>query len=210
MTKNLSFILALVLILSIALCCAGCGDKKATTETGSSVVSSTVSTDSTSSNASEDPTPKKLNPKENFDFGAYEVFRPESLADDGVGVKYIYVSFWTEPDAQVVVSYKNYLTKKQYDNWCGFEVDEDTLPSGDEVIEIDGVTYYREQSFGQDEFIYEITDTEIILNNYETEEIIAKFSLYEDNTLVLDYSKNWGGKVGDVFKKFVPKTTDEY
>lgn len=207
--KHLSFVLVLVLVLSVALCFVGCGEKAADSTNNSSIVD-TYSTDLVSSTVSEDPTPKKLNPKEKFNFGAYEIFRPESLADDGVGVKYIYVSFFKEPDAQVVVSYNNYLTKKQYDNWCGFEVDEDSLPSGDEVIEIDGVTYYREQSFGQDEFIYEITDAEIILKNYETEEVIAKFSLYEDNTLVLDYSKNWSGKVGDVFKKFVPKTTDEY
>lgn len=207
--KHLSFVLVLVLVLSVAFCFVGCGEKAADNTNNSSIVD-TSSTDLVSSTVSEDPTPKKLNPKEKFDFGAYEIFRPESLADDGVGVKYIYVSFWTEPDTQAIVTYHNYLTKKQYDNWCGFEVDEDSLPSGDEVIEIDGVTYYREQSFGQDEFIYEITDAEIILKNYETEEVIAKFSLYEDNTLVLDYSKNWSGKVGDVFKKFVPKTTDEY
>lgn len=207
--KHLSFVLILVLVLSVALCFVGCGEKATDNTNGSSVVD-TSSTDSTSSTVSEDPTPKKLNPKEKFDFGAYEIFRPESLADDGVGVKYIYVSFWAEPDTQAIVTYHNYLTKKQYDNWCGFEVDEDSLPGEEDIIKIDGVTYYREQSFGQDEFIYEITDTEIILKNYETEEVIAKFSLYEDNTLVLDYSKNWSGKVGDVFKKFVPKTTDEY
>ncbi len=211
--KHLSFVLTLILVLSVAFCFVGCGDKGAdnTDTNSSSVVSDTVSTDLTSSTVSEDPAPKKLNPKEKFEYGAYEVFRPESLADDGVGVKYIYISFWNEPDAQVIVTYNNYLTKKQYDNWCGFEVDEDSLPSGDEVIEIDGVTYYREQSFGQDEFLYEITDTEIILKDYDSKDVVAKFSLYEDNTLVLDYSKDWDGKVGDVFKKYEKKaSTDEY
>lgn len=207
--KHLSFVLVLVLVLSVAFCFVGCGEKAADNTNNSSIVD-TSSTDLVSNTVSEDPTPKKLNPKEKFDFGAYEIFRPESLADDGVGVKYIYVSFFKEPDAQVVVSYNNYLTKKQYDNWCGFEVDEDSLPGEEDIIKIDGVTYYREQSFGHDEFIYDFTDSEIILKNYETEEVVAKFSLYEDNTLVLDYSKNWSGKVGDVFKKFVPKTSDEY
>lgn len=207
--KHLSFVLVLVLVLSVAFCFVGCGEKSADNTNGSSIVD-TSSTDLVSSTVSEEPAPKKLNPKENFQYDAYEVFRPESLADDGVGVKYICVSFWAEPDTQAIVTYHNYLTKKQYDNWCGFEVDEDSLPGEEDIIKIDGVTYYREQSFGQDEFIYEITDTEIILKNYETKEVIAKFSLYEDDSLVLDYSNNWGGKVGDVFKKFVPKTSDEY
>ena len=208
--KHLSLFLVLTLILSVALCCAGCSEKKPETETVSSVASGAVSTDLVSSTVSEDPAPKKLNPKEKINFGAYEVFRPESLVDDGVGVKYICVSFCAELNTLAIVTYHNYLTKKQYDNWCGFEVDEDSLPGEEDIIKIDGVTYYREQSFGQDAFIYEITDTEIILKDYDSEEVVAKFSLYEDNTLVLDYSKDWDGKVGDVFKKFVPKATDEY
>ena len=208
--KHLSLFLVLTLILSVALCCAGCSEKKPETETVSSVASGTVSTDLVSSTVSEDPAPKKLNPKENFNIGSYEIYRLNSLSVEDVGVKYICISFFEESSTQAIITYNNYLTKKQYDNWCGFEVDEDSLPSGDEVIEIDGVTYYREQSFGQDEFLYEITDTEIILKDFDSEEAVAKFSLYEDNTLVLNYSKNWGGKVGDVFKKFVPKTSDEY
>ena len=209
--KHLSFVLVLVLVLSVAFCFVGCGEKAVdNSNTNVSSVIDTSSTDLTSSTVSEEPAPKKLNPKENFQYDAYEIFRLNSLADNDVGVKYIYISFFKEPVAQVVISYNNYLTKKQYDNWCGFEVDEDSLPGEEDIIKIDGVTYYREQSFGQDEFLYEITDTEIIFKDFESEEIVAKFSLYEDNTLVLDYSKNWSGKVGDVFKKFVPKPTDEY